>query len=123
MIPMSTTFTNAPVKASNIMGTRVVNPMGESLGSVKEVVLDPRSGRVAYVVVSFGGFLTMGEKLFAIPFSAFDYNVTKNEYVLDVPKERLETAPGFDSNNWPSMAGERWNRDVYDFYGRSPYWE
>ncbi len=122
MIPMSL-FSNAPVKASSIIGTGIANAKGESLGSVKEVVLDPRSGKVAYVVVAFGGFLTMGEKLFAIPFSAFDYNVTKKEYMLDVPKERLEAAPGFDSNNWPSMAEEKWNRDVYDFYGHPPYWE
>ena len=122
MIPMST-FSITPMKASSIIGTGVVNAIGENLGNVKEVVLDPRSGKVAYVVVSFGGFLTMGEKLFAIPFSAFDYNLTKKEYVLDVPKERLEAAPGFDSNNWPSMGEESWNRDVYNFYGRSPYWE
>ena len=79
--------------------------------------------KVAYAVVSFGGFLTMGEKLFAIPFSAFEYSESKNEYVLDVSKERLEAAPGFDPDNWPSMSDEKWNRDVYKYYERSPYWE
>ena len=116
-------FSNSPVKASTIIGTRVVNAKAESLGEIREIVIDPKTGRVAYVVVAFGGFLTLGEKLFAIPFTAFDYNLTNNEYVLHVPKERLEQAPGFDSEHWPSMSDEKWNRDVYSFYGRAPYWE
>ena len=116
-------FSNSPVKASSMIGTDVVNPRGESLGDVKEVVIDPRSGKVAYAVVSFGGFLGMGEKLFAVPFTAFEYNVAKNQYMLDISKDRLQTAPGFDVDNWPSMADEKWNRDVYKFYARSPYWE
>lgn len=118
-----TMFSYAPVKASSIIGTNVVNPEGDSLGNIKEIVIDPRIGRVAYVVVSFGGFLSMGEKLFAIPFSAFEYNAGKNEYVLDVAKDLLKEAPGFDADRWPSMTEEKWNRDVYRYYGRSPYWE
>ena len=116
-------FSNSPVKASSVIGTNVVNRLGDNLGDIKEVVIDPRSGRVAYAVVSFGGFLSMGEKLFAIPFSALEYNVAKSDYVLDVSKERLEAAPGFDKDHWPSMADEKWNRDVYRYYDRSPYWE
>lgn len=116
-------FGDSPVKASSIIGTGVVNPAGDSLGDIKEIVIDPRTGRVAYSVVSFGGFLGMGEKLFAIPFSAFSYNAEKNDYVLDVSKERLKAAPGFDADNWPSMSEEKWNRDVYKYYERSPYWE
>ncbi len=116
-------FSNSPVKASSIIGTKVVNPKAENLGDIKEIVIDPSTGRVAYVVVSFGGFLSMGEKLFAIPFGSFEYNLANNEYVLHVPKERLEAAPGFDPEHWPSMSDEKWNRDVYKYYGRSPYWE
>ncbi|MBC7624759.1 MAG: PRC-barrel domain-containing protein [Aeromicrobium sp.] len=116
-------FDHSPVKASSIIGTSVVNPKGDSLGDIKEVVIDPRSGRVAYAVVSFGGFLSMGEKLFAIPFSSFEYDVGNSQYILAISKERLETAPGFDSDNWPSMADETWNRDVYSYYKRPPYWE
>ena len=116
-------FASSPVKASSIIGTNVVNPKGDSLGDIKEIVIDPRTGRVAYAVVSFGGFLSMGEKLFAIPFSSFKYDVSKNHYVLDVSKERLKEAPGFDSDHWPSMSDEKWNRDVYKYYERPPYWE
>jgi len=116
-------FSNSPVKTSNVIGTEVVNSNGDSLGDIKEVVIDPRSGKVAYVVMSFGGFLGMGTKLFAVPFTAFDYNVTEKEYVLNVSKEQLKDAPGFDPDHWPSMADEKWNRDVYKYYQRSPYWE
>ena len=117
------TFANSPVKASSIIGTDVVNPEGESLGDIKEVVIDPYTGRVAYAVVAFGGFLSMGEKLFAIPFSSFDYNTTTQNYSLDVSRERLEAAPGFDPAHWPSMADEKWNREMYRYYDRTPYWE
>ncbi|MDP2397158.1 MAG: PRC-barrel domain-containing protein [Burkholderiales bacterium] len=116
-------FANSPVKASSIIGTDVVNPNGDNLGDIKEVVIDPKTGKVAYAVVSFGGFLTMGEKLFAIPFSSFNYDQTENEYVLDISKERLEAAPGFDADDWPLMTDEKWNRDVYKYYERLPYWE
>lgn len=116
-------FTNSPVKASSIIGTDVINRKGDNLGDIKEVVIDPGTGKVAYAVVSFGGFLSMGEKLFAVPFSAFAYNVEKNKYVLDITKERLESAPGFNADHWPKMSDEQWNRDVYKYYDRSPYWE
>jgi len=116
-------FSNSPVKASTMIGTDVINPKGDNLGDIKEVVIDPHTGKVAYAVVSFGGFLSMGEKLFAIPFSSFVYDVKKSKYVLDVSKERLTAAPGFDPDHWPSMSDEKWNRDVYKYYDRSPYWE
>jgi sporulation protein YlmC with PRC-barrel domain len=121
-------FSDSPVKASSIIGTKVVSPKGDSLGDIKEVVIDPRTGKVAYAVVSFGGFLSLGEKLFAIPFGAFEYNVTKSdlvesEYVLNVSRERLEKAPGFDSAHWPLMSDEKWHRAIHSYYERLPYWE
>ena len=116
-------FSSSPVKASSIIGSDVCNPKGDNLGEIKEVVIDPGTGRVAYAVVSFGGFLGMGTKLFAIPFSAFEYDADENEYVLDIAKDRLEAAPGFDADNWPAMSEEKWNRDVYKYYERTPYWE
>ena len=114
-------FLNSPIKASSIIGTSVVDLKDESLGDIKEIVIDPHSGRVAYAVVAFGGFLGMGEKLFAIPFSSFKYHQDGNKYVLDVPKDRLKDAPGFNKDHWPSMNEEKWNRDVYAFYEREPW--
>ncbi len=116
-------FSNSPVKVSSIIGTDVISPNGDDLGDVKEVVIDPRTGKIAYAVVSFGGFLTLGEKLFAIPFSSLAYDVPKGKYILDISKARLEAAPGFDADHWPSMADEQWHRNVYKYYERPPYWE
>ena len=116
-------FSSSPIKASGVIGTDVVDAKGDKLGDIKELVIDPPTARVAYAVVSFGGFLGMGKKLFAVPFGAFRYNVTKNQYVFDVSRERLTAAPGFDPDQWPSMADEKWNRDVHKYYDHSPYWE
>lgn len=115
-------FTNEPLKASDMIGTDVVDAQGDSLGEVEEVVIDPNTGRIAYVVVSFGGFLDIGKKLFAIPFKALKYDWDENEYMLDTPKEQLEEAPGFDEDHWPTMS-EQWNRDIHKYYHQTPYWE
>jgi PRC-barrel domain len=106
-----------------MIGADVVNAAGDGLGDVKEVVIDPSSGKIACAVISFSGFLGMGEKLFAVPFSALDYDAQEKEYVLDVAKEGLERAPGFDPDHWPAMSDEKWNREIYKYYDRSPYWE
>ena len=78
---------------------------------------------VAYVVVAFGGFLRTSGKLFAMPFKLFKYDGKKAEYILDLSKEQLEAAPGFDPEHWPSMADEQWHRDVHSYYGYEPWWE
>lgn len=116
-------FTKSPIKASSITGTKVGNSRGERLGEIKELVIEPQHGKVAYAVVSMGGFLGLGEKLFAVPFSAFEYDRLNNEYFLEIPRERLRSAPGFDPQDWPLMSDEKWNREVCGFYGRTPYWE
>jgi sporulation protein YlmC with PRC-barrel domain len=116
-------FKHSPIKASKIIGKDVVNSMREDLGDIKEVMIDPVTGRIAYAVLSFGGFLGLGEKLFAVPFTALAYDYDEGEYILDVTKERLKNAPGFDPLEWPSMAEEKWNRDMYRFYEKPPYWE
>ena len=93
------------IRGSTFIGADVENPQGQDLGDIKDVVIDRASGRIAYAVVSFGGFLGLGEKLFAVPWGAFSQPNPKNDkFVLAVDKERLTNAPGFDQNNWPQMA-------------------
>jgi sporulation protein YlmC with PRC-barrel domain len=104
-------------KASDIVGQRVVNTTGENLGKIEEIVLDARTGRIAYAVLSFGGFLGIGDKLFAIPWQALREDPVKKVCVLPVDKEKLKTAPGFDKENWPDMAEPRFREEVYRFYG------
>jgi sporulation protein YlmC with PRC-barrel domain len=115
---------NTPVRASSIIGTNVVGPGGDNLGMIKEIVIDPGTFKVAYVVVSFGGgFERSNGKLFAMPVGLFSYDLNKGEYILDVPGERLEAAPGFQPDNWPSMADEQWHRNVASYYGYKPWWD
>ena len=104
------------------MGTDVVNVRGEELGDIKDLMIDVTHGRIAYAVLSFGGILGFGDKLFAIPFGALTLDTTNERMVLDVPKERLDGAPGFDKDNWPDMTLQSFHDEVYDYYNVEPYW-
>jgi sporulation protein YlmC with PRC-barrel domain len=111
------------LSATTIIGDKVINPQGEHLGEIKELMIDLDLGRVAYAVLSFGGVLGMGEKLFAIPFQALQLRPDRHEFVLNVDKEKLKNAPGFDKNNWPSTADRTWGMKIHSYYGYEPYWE
>jgi sporulation protein YlmC with PRC-barrel domain len=111
------------MSAATLDGDKVVNSVGDDLGKIEDIMLDVMSGRIAYAVLSFGGFLGMGDKLFAVPWSALTLDTDQKCFVLDVPKERLEKAPGFDKNHWPSMADRTWASEVHAYYEVSPYWE
>ncbi|MBK2356616.1 PRC-barrel domain-containing protein [Francisella hispaniensis] len=87
------------LSATTIIGDDVVNYDGESLGEVKEIMLDTNTGEVAYVVVSFEGFLGMGGKLFAVPLTAFEIDTANKQFKLDKSKEELKQDSGFDKNN------------------------
>jgi sporulation protein YlmC with PRC-barrel domain len=112
------------LQASTVIGNKVLNPVGEQLGSLKELVLDLEEGRVAYAVLSFGGFMGMRDKLFAIPWEALVLNPKDHTFILDVEKEVLKEAPGFDKDHWPDNAQYEagWLLDIYEYYGYSPYW-
>ena len=109
--------------ASTLKGDSVLNPAGDDLGHIEEIMLDVGRGQIAYAVLSFGGFLGVGNKLFAVPWSALILDTDQECFILDVPKERLETAPGFDKDQWPSMADPRWQGEIDRYYGARPYWE
>ena len=109
--------------ASTLVGNEVVNREGEQLGTVEEIMLDVPMGRIAYAVLSSGGFLGIGEKLFAIPWGALTLDTENKFFILDVSKERLEQAPGFDKEHWPSAADQTWATNVHKYYVTTPYWE
>lgn len=109
--------------ASTLAGDAVKNSAGEDLGKVDEIMIDIPTGRVAYAVLSFGGFLRMGNKLFAVPWDVLTVDQDRKHFVLDVDKAKLENAPGFDKDNWPDMADRSWGAQVYNYYGRTPYWD
>ena len=109
-------------RASKIIGTQVKNSNEDSLGKIKELVLDPESGQVVYAVVSFGGLLGVGDKLFALPWKALHWTRDKEYYVLDVDKTTLKKAPGFDKKHWPDSSNkwDQLNEEINQFYHVNP---
>ena len=109
--------------ADTLEGNSVKNTQNDDLGNIQHIMLDVPSGRIAYAVLSFGGWLGMGDKLFAIPWSALQLDTERKCFVLAVSKEQLKHAEGFDKNHWPSMADQRWATNLHEFYSVRPYWE
>jgi sporulation protein YlmC with PRC-barrel domain len=109
--------------ANDVKGHKVVNKNAEDLGKIEDYMLDLETGRMAYAVLSFGGFLGMGEKLFAIPWSAFNVQLFENDMriVLNVDKEILTKAQGFDKSQLPLSYSQL--SSVYTYYGYKPYWQ
>jgi sporulation protein YlmC with PRC-barrel domain len=108
------------VKASDLIGYSVKNRKGEDLGAIEELVINSEDGRISYAVLSVGGILGMGDKLFAIPWAALTPRPGEQAFNLDVNKEKLTEAPGFDENNWPNMADREWGANVHKFYDQKP---
>ena len=109
--------------ANDIKGHKVVNKNAEDLGKIDDYMVDLENGRIAYAVLSFGGFLGMGDKLFAIPWSAFTVQLFENDLrlVLNVDKEILKKAQGFDKSQLPLSYAQL--SSIYHYYGYKPYWQ
>ncbi len=122
---MVRTVTEFPrvLSASTLKNEKVVNAAGEDLGRIEDYMIDLNNGRIAYCVLSFGGFLGMGDKLFAVPWSALTLDTENKCFILNVDKETLKKAPGFDKDNWPDMTSPEFGTGVYSFYKVTPYWE
>ena len=88
--------------ADTLLGNDVYNDADDKLGAIKEFMIDMASGRIAYAVLSFGGFLGMGDRLFAVPWQALKLDTANQRFRLSVSKEKLKNAPGFDKDHWPT---------------------
>jgi len=109
-------------RASKIIGTKVKSTSDEKLGDIKDLVLNPETGQVVYAVVSFGGVLGMGNKLFAVPWKALTWTRDKDYYVIGLDKAALKKAPGFDKKHWPDSAS-KWDQqreELNQFYRITP---
>jgi sporulation protein YlmC with PRC-barrel domain len=103
--------------ADTLLGNDVYNKADEDLGDIKEFMIDMATGKVAYAVLSFGGVLGMGDKLFAVPWAALTLDTVNKRFTLDVQKGALNEAPGFDKDRWPVMSDRTWASGVHRFYG------
>jgi sporulation protein YlmC with PRC-barrel domain len=101
-------------RASTIKGMGVYNLQGERVGTVDELVIDVEKGQVVYAALSVGGFLGIGDKLFAIPWREFTLEVGEDGkfFRVDVTKEKLQKAKGFDKDAWPNVADSKWRQEI-----------
>jgi len=113
------------LSAETLIGTEVQNSGGENLGEIEALMIDINQGCIAYAVLSFGGFLGVGDKLFAVPWESLTIDADEEAFILDIDKETLEDAPGFDRDDWPNAASEtdEWLVGVYRYYHHTPYWK
>lgn len=106
--------------ADTLIGNDVANNDNESIGDIKEIMLNVASGEIEYAVLSFGSFLGMGEKLFAVPWGALKLDTENKRFLLNVSKDRLKNAPGFDKDDWPDLADKTLANDLHAYYGTKP---
>jgi len=109
--------------ADTLEGDDVFANDGEKIGDIKDIMIDVPTGRVAYAVMAAGGFLGMGEKLFAIPWTALTLDADRKCFLLDASSDQIKNAPGFDKDHWPSMADPTWANEIHSYYGQRNYWQ
>jgi sporulation protein YlmC with PRC-barrel domain len=108
--------------ASTLQGTTVVSSDGADVGKISAIMLDVRSGRIAYAVLSEGGFLGMGTSLHAIPWNALTLDTDAECFHVSIAAQRIKDDLGFDKDHWPSMADASWGTTMHRYYNRDPYW-
>ncbi|WP_234730449.1 PRC-barrel domain-containing protein [Acidocella facilis] len=112
--------TSSLIAASKVKGTNVYNRQNESLGSIYDVMLDKRSGHVTYAVMSFGGFLGIGEKYHPLPWHLLTYNEERGGYIVDLDKHRLEGAPSYAVSQTPDWSTGAYGSSIDKYYGDQP---
>jgi sporulation protein YlmC with PRC-barrel domain len=111
------------IAAKQVQGTTVYNIALEKLGSIQDVMIDKASGRIAYAVLSFGGFLGVGDRYYPLPWEKLTYDTEMGGYVVDVDRSVLEGAPSYTDPAAASWHDDSWGRDIYTHYGVNPFWD
>ena len=115
--PVATSETDRLIASDKVEGTAVYNREGERLGSVYNFMVDKRSGHVDYAVMSFGGFLGLGDSYYPLPWKALDYDTSMGGYVVDLNKERLERAPSYAGKEGADWGDPAYGRRIDEYYG------
>ena len=118
---VATDETDRLISSDKVVGTAVYNRLGEHLGSVYGLMVDKQTGQVAYAVMSFGGFLGMGESYHPLPWRVLTYDTRQGGYVVDLDRSRLGAAPSYTSSTPPNWSDRTYGHRVDDFYGVPPY--
>lgn len=120
---VATDETSDLISSDKVEGTAVYNRQGEKLGSIYTLMIDKISGKVVYAVMSFGGFLGIGDRYHPLPWSVLTYDTRQGGYMVDLDRSVLEGAPTYGSTETPNWADRRWGEQVHRHYGVRPYWE
>lgn len=111
------------IGADQVQGSTVYDTLGEKLGSVEDVMLDKVSGRVAYAVLSFGGFLGIGDRYYPLPWEKLTYDTKLGGYTVDVDRTTLDGAPSYADGEVVAWDDRAWGNRVSDYYGARPFWD
>jgi hypothetical protein len=114
--------TDRLIASDKVEGTAVYNRQGDRLGTVHNFMVDKSTGRVAYAVMSFGGFLGMGESYHPLPWRVLTYDTSQGGFVIDLDKSRLAKAPSYTASNVPNWSDRAYGNRIDDYYGMSSYW-
>ncbi len=104
------------LRLSDLLNYEVHNATGDKLGSIEDIMIDWRSDRLAYPILSFGGFLGLGDKWFPIPLGAVTLDAAQQRFIFDVDEARLEQAPGFSPNELPDTANPNWDEQILNYW-------
>ncbi|GIL41233.1 PRC-barrel domain-containing protein [Roseiterribacter gracilis] len=115
--------THQLISADKVEGTAVYSSSGERIGAIEDIMIDKRSGKVAYAVLSVGGFLGIGERHHPLPWNALTYNLDLGGYQVAIPVERLKDAPSYAMDEAVDLDDRAYGRKIHDYYGTAPYWD
>lgn len=114
--------TSSLIAADKVQGTNVYDKAGDNLGSIHDVMIDKRSGKVAYAIMSFGGFLGIGNEYHPLPWSVLKYDTNLGGYVVHLDKGKLERSPSYNIGSEPAWGDREYETQLHDYYGVGPYW-
>ena len=110
------------IASDKVEGTAVRNVSGDKVGTIERVMIDKRAGKVAYAVMSFGGFLGMGQEYVALPWHMLRYNENLDAYEMNITEDQLRGAPAVGQGWDTGTVNRDWERRVHTYYGIDPYW-
>ena len=111
------------IAAKQVQGTSVFGATLDKIGAIEDVMIDKASGRIAYAILSFGGFLGIGDRYFPVPWEKLTYNTELGGYVTDIGRDVLEGAPSYSDRAAGPWHDDAWGQDVYSYYGTHPFWD
>lgn len=114
--------TASVISASKVTGTNVYNTDGDHLGAIQDVMIDKKSGKIAYAVMSFGGVLGIGQRYHPLPWATLKYDMRQGGYVVGINADQLKDAPAYGADEMPAWGDRAYETRVHDYYKAVPYW-